>query len=103
MTTSVKTFAPWTDEQVAKMNEWQACGRVLEFTCPDRHRRTVSVATAVEAFASLHRVPTKAPTRALVATREGMVCTTCGYTQDWALASMLNGAPPNPKLFRRHR
>ena len=86
MTTGVKTFAPWTDEQVAKMNEWQACRRVNELTCQEQHRS-----------ARLGKLPR---TKTLVATREGMVCPSCGYTQHWALASMLNGTP-GPQLFRR--
>lgn len=66
--------APWTAEQVTKLNEWQACGWVHEFTCPTAHPEG----------------------RALLATPSGWVCLRCGYRQYWAHEHMFNGAPPHP-------
>ncbi|HEY1878440.1 MAG TPA: hypothetical protein VGG68_00760 [Caulobacteraceae bacterium] len=72
------TRAPWTPEQVAALNEWQACGWVHEFTCGNDHPGTA--------------------TPPLVATPEGWRCADerCAYRQTWAYAMMLDGAPPNP-------
>jgi hypothetical protein len=67
----MKTHAPWTDAQVAKLNEWQECWWVHPFTCPNG-------------------------SSTLVAKNEGWLCPHCGYTQKWAHEYMLNGAPPNP-------
>jgi hypothetical protein len=71
------TFAPWTPEQVAKLNEWQACGWVHEFTCANEHGQG-------------HET--------LIATPDGWVCPSCAYRQTWAHDFMLLGAPPNPLL-----
>ena len=66
-TTKTKTVPPWTDEEVAALNRWQANPRVHSFTCGTD---------------SAHRV--------LVATRDGWVCRDCEYRQHWAHAFMLN-------------
>jgi len=58
----MKIKAPWTDEQVAALNRWQAYGFVHEFTCPNDHKMSVP----------------------LEATKRSWVCPACGYTQDWA-------------------
>ena len=77
--------APWTDEQVAALNAFQADRRVHPFTCPERgddaHHR-ISVLAA------------KRDVGMLVATRDGWVCPVCGYTQDWAHDGMLRPRPP---------
>jgi len=65
----------WTDEQVRKLNEFQACGHMHPFTCPGEG---------------------DCPSRELIATNEGWVCACGGYTQDWAHPMMFEGAPPNP-------
>lgn len=67
--------APWTQEQVAKLNAFQNLGYVHEYTCPVDHPGiNVSV---------------------LWATTAGWVCPACSYTQDWARASSLEPGP-NP-------
>lgn len=68
--------APWSDEQVAALNIWQGLGYVHEFTCPNTHDGT----------------------RVLHATRDGWVCPSCDYRQDWAYYAMLDRAlhPRNP-------
>lgn len=65
----------WTPDQVDKLNEWQACGWVHEFTCPNRPHEGSSV---------------------LVATVDGWVCPGCDFTQNWAHSFMFRGAPPHP-------
>ena len=66
--------APWTAEQIAALNAWQASGHVHEFTCPNEHEGS----------------------RVLVAKRDGWHCPGCVYTQTWAHAMMTLGPPPNP-------
>lgn len=60
----MKITAPWTEEQVTKLNEWQKCGWVHPFTC------------------------TCGGT--LVAKQHGWECPAgCDYTQTWAHDCML--------------
>lgn len=82
---SPRTVAPWTAEQVAKLNERQACGWVHPFTCPDH-------ADGEHA----HVRERNGTADALEASVDGWFCEVCGYTQDWAHDFMLRGAPPNP-------
>lgn len=39
-------FPPWTDEQVAALNDWQTRGTVHPFTCAKGHANNVLVARA---------------------------------------------------------
>lgn len=61
-------IAPWTEDQVAAINAWQASGVVHPFTCEADHARQ----------------------QTLVAERDGWHCPDpdCSYTQDWAMTSM---------------
>jgi hypothetical protein len=70
--------APWTPEQIEKLNHYQQLGYVHEYTCANNHDEN----------------------RVLVAMRDGWVCPTCDYTQDWAHASSLQ-PPPDPILVLR--
>jgi len=70
--------APWTDQQVSKLNRFQRLGHVHEFTCPNNHDSD----------------------RVLVASNDGWHCPSCDYQQDWAHVTMLRG-PPNPLVFMR--
>lgn len=67
--------APWTTEQVAALNRWQA-GPMHPFTCfnwgDGSHRWATDLGV-------------------LVATEQGWVCPDCNYTQDWAHEFMLDG------------
>lgn len=56
---------PWDDETVSRLNEFQCCGVFHPFTCGNGCREWP-----------------------LLATRNGWVCKTCDYTQDWAHGSM---------------
>lgn len=56
--------APWTPQQVDNLNAWQARGNVHPYTCTGDHGDQRE--------------------RTLLATEEGWICRTCGYTQDWA-------------------
>ena len=58
--------SPWTPEQVAHLEAWQAHGAVHPYTCPNR--------------GDGHH-PAEAPLRPTV---NGWVCETCEYTQTWA-------------------
>jgi len=73
--------APWTPEEVAKLNAWQACGWVHEFTCPNRgdenHKDDIG----------------------LTATVHGWICPHCDYTQNWAHDFMFDGAPAPPDIL----
>jgi hypothetical protein len=52
-------MAPWTQEQVDKLNKWQNAGLFHPFTCGNGHT--------------------------LVATKDGWICPSCPeYHQDWA-------------------
>lgn len=62
--------APWTEEQVAFLNEYQQVGFMHPFTCGNEGCRND-----------------------LVATKNGWICSDpdCNYTQDWAHDFMANG------------
>lgn len=66
-----RIVAPFTDEQVKHLNEYQTCG-LHEFTCGGDHRGD----------------------KRLIATTEGWVCVNpdCSYTQNWAHESMADGS-----------
>lgn len=62
--------APWTDEQVTSLNEFQAFPLFHEFTCGTENCRAT-----------------------LRATKDGWVCDACkSYTQDWAHQFMADGS-----------
>ena len=77
--TAIKPRAPWSDEQVEALNDYQQAGWMHPFTCgrcrdadtrwpsPDQHL--------------------------LVATNDGWTCPACDYTQDWAHDFMFHGPP----------
>lgn len=66
-------YPPWTDEQVAALNRWQACDHVHPFTC------------------GLVEAGGKDDHGQLYATNKGWVCgyIGCKYTQNWAHDFML--------------
>jgi hypothetical protein len=68
--------APFNQEQVDNINEFQTSGMVHEFTCVCR--------------------------KALVATEKGMVCPACGRTQDWVHDFMADGSLKKHMLEWRH-
>lgn len=70
--------APWSEEQVRNLNEFQEANYVHPFTCA---RRTET----------LHRVRPGRDMGQLIATPDGWICPDCDYTQDWALDSMADG------------
>lgn len=53
--------APWTEQQVKNLNDYQRDGLMHDFTCGNDSRH-----------------------HSLVATVNGWVCKDCSYTQDWA-------------------
>lgn len=63
---AIKIEAPWTPEQVTRLNAFQRVGWFHPFTC---------------GMNTGHRV--------LVATPDGWVCPDCAYTQNWAHAFMV--------------
>lgn len=72
-TTDQKIKAPFTSEQVKRLNAFQKSGLFHPFTCGNPERTDEN-----------H------PDRGiLVATRGGWVCPNCYYTQDWAHAFMV--------------
>ena len=74
--------APWTDEEVAKLNEFQETSWMHPFTC-------------------VFRGDDHEGEGVLVATNAGWVCPQCEYTQNWAHDFMLEGAPPMPSFGGR--
>jgi hypothetical protein len=62
------TKAPFTDEQIKNLNEYQKLDIVHKFTCGNDHNGE----------------------RTLIATDSGWVCPTCDYKQDWCHTFMLN-------------
>jgi len=60
--------APFTDEQVQNLNEYQKLGIMHEFTCGNDHKGE----------------------RTLIATNNGWICPTCDYKQDWCHAFMID-------------
>jgi hypothetical protein len=69
-------FAPWTTEQVASLNAYQAAGVFHPFTCG---------ISACRAEDHLKRQP-------LIAFTDGWHCLRCEYTQDWAHVWMADGS-----------
>lgn len=58
--------APWTDEQVERLNQYQQAGWFHPYTCPGRDEDE------------------DCPKRNLIATRDGWVCHCGAYRQTWA-------------------
>ena len=82
---------PWTEDQVARLNEYQQCDWVHEFTCPNRGDDQHE-----EAFVVFAEGIKKGG--ALEARRDGFHCSVCGYHQTWAHDFMVLGAPHRPVL-----
>lgn len=70
------TVAPWTDEEVKRLNEYQQHEYFHPFTCPyrDNDKHYMNEGT-------------------LIATNNGWVCPFCDYTQNWAHDGMLKTLP----------
>lgn len=83
MSESIK--APWTPEQVSKLNEWQTCGHVHPFTCGGERGDVAHIAYSLSSNQMDEGV--------LVATESGWVCPACSYKQDWAHDFMFTGCP----------
>lgn len=77
----------WTPEQVAKLNEWQACPWVHPFTCGGDRGDAAHRAYAAEHGGDFGQ---------LFATVDGWICPVCDYRQTWAHRFMFSGAPPDP-------
>jgi hypothetical protein len=64
--------APWTKEQIEKLNKWQQSGMVHPYTCGGKKDG-------------------KDCREVLAATENGWICpANCGYTQNWAHDMMLS-------------
>lgn len=72
---SALCHAPWTEQQVANLNAWQARPDVHPFTCPGDK-------------------PDCEAHRDLIATPAGWVCQCGRFTQHWAHDFMSDPAPP---------
>ena len=79
---SGKVYAPFTAEQLASLNGYQASGVFHEFTCGN------------DDCPADHAV--------LVAAEEGWHCPSCSYTQDWAHEAMADGSWKPPLTLMRH-
>lgn len=77
--------APWTDEQVERLNQYQQAGRFHPYTCPGRDDDADDDAD-------------DCPDRNLIATTDGWVCQCGAYRQTWAHG--FTAAPPTmPKTL----
>lgn len=65
--TDLHRLAPWSDEEIASLQEYQASGRFHPFTCVEGHG-------------------------ALTPGRMGFTCAQCDFAQPWAFAWMTNGS-----------
>ena len=70
--------APFTEQQVERLKNWQNAAHVHPFTCANRND-------------GKHR--TTHDTGVLVPTIRGWVCLDCDYTQDWAYSLMVEQLP----------
>lgn len=77
MTKPEQLNAPFTEDQVYRLNQYQDDEWFHPFTCcgPDGCR---------------DRLGTEGNDRKLIATVDGWICPTCDYTQDWAWAGMVD-------------
>lgn len=73
------SYAPWTDEEVKSLNDYQASGYFHPFTCPNRGDDP-------------HRDRDGEDTGQLVADKEGFICRDCMYEQKWAWGWMADGS-----------
>ena len=73
-------IAPWTDDQVMRLNRWQDSDWVHPYACPNRNN---------------HPQNSK-----LKATVDGWVCPYCGYTQNWAHKESLD--PPTRGCWKNN-
>ncbi len=62
-----RIYAPWSNEEVVRLNVWQQDGYVHECVCPNPHQGS----------------------RVLVADNDGWHCPSCAFRQDWAHEKML--------------
>ena len=76
MNNDYRIRAPFTPENVAKLNRYQCAGTVHEATCANSHPGN----------------------RVLRATSSGLHCPTCGYLQTFAPGIMLKEPPPPLKI-----
>ncbi len=70
---------PWSEEQVAALNQYQRGGQYHPFTCGGDRSDDDHVA-----YAAAHGEDNGQ----LVATKDGWVCPVCGYRQTWTHAFM---------------
>lgn len=79
-----RTLAPWTDEQVKNLNDYQEAGAFHSFTCsacrdnPKNHQYDPKFECSI----LVGDFP-------LTATNTGWICNSCNYTQNWAHDFML--------------
>ncbi len=60
-------YAPFTDEQVRRLNKWQKSGKIHPFTCGGSDNcRSI-----------------------LIPTNNGWICPNCDYKQDWCHSFMV--------------
>lgn len=78
--------APFTDEQVKKLNEYQNCEWVHPFTCCS-DENSPNCQRAAKTSEGL-----------LLATTDGWICPCGQYKQNWAHAGMAKGLPPDWRI-----
>lgn len=76
-------ISPWTPEQVAQLNKWQAAGYVHPFTCSNDDCAGGNG-------------------KNLVATGDGWRCPSCDYKQDWCHDFMMDETELNLRNPKHH-
>jgi hypothetical protein len=74
------SYAPWSEDQVRNLEEWQATPWVHPYTCADCRDADPDVEEE----------------HLLVPTVDGWTCPSCPRRQGWCLALMLDGPWPDP-------
>ena len=79
--------APFTEEEVKAINQWQTAGKFHPFTCCGQPytltAEDVGTHTEYIGMVELHRDERCPDYGELVATTSGLVCPCGKYTQDW--------------------
>lgn len=89
--------APFTEEQVKNLNDFQKSGRYHPFTCCSPDLTSCKRKASNEKRMNGEEVPyTDENEGILVATTEGWVCPCGEYKQNWAHSFMAEPLPPDP-------
>lgn len=100
-----KINAPFTDEQVEKLNKFQTNRVGHPFTCGVCRDADVEKIINTLDEDEIFEAIISSSERKLVATNDGWICPNCDYTQDWAWAIMVSMADQKDifQIAKEHR